>query len=192
MNRLTAVTPENAAGSVKTLLDGVQKKLGMVPNMMRTMAVAPPVLEAYLQMSGILSGGQLSAKLREQIALAVAEANGCAYCLAAHSAIGGMVGLSEEQIHDSRLGVGSDAFSHAALSLARAILDDRGQVSDNDLAAARNAGLDDAAIAEVVANVVLNVFTNYFNKLAGTTVDFPAVAPLEANAAVCSAGNCSH
>jgi hypothetical protein len=69
MNRLTAIAPETATGPVKNLFDGVQKKLGMVPNMMRTMAVAPPVLEAYLQLSGALGGGKLPAKLREQIAL---------------------------------------------------------------------------------------------------------------------------
>ena len=147
----------------------------------------------YLQLSGTLGGGKLSAKLREQIALTVAQANGCAYCLAAHCAIGGMVGLSKEQLHDSRLGIGTDSHAHAVLSLARAIVDERGRVSDEELAAARNAGLDDAEIAEVVANVALNVFTNYFNNLAGTTIDFPVASPLETpSAEACSTGTCSH
>lgn len=186
MNRLTALSPEKANGNVKNLFDAVQKKLGMVPNMMRTMAVAPPVLEGYLQLSGTLGNGKLSAKVREQIALAVAQANGCGYCLSAHCAIGGMVGLSKEQLHDSRLGVGIDGHAHAALSLARSIVDERGRVSDEELAAARKAGLDDAEIAEVVANVALNIFTNYFNNLAGTTIDFPVAAPLETAAAAAS------
>lgn len=179
MNRIPAIAPESTTGTVKHLLEGVQKKLGMVPNMMRTMAVAPTVLEGYLQLSGTLAGGTLSAKLREQIALTVAQANGCGYCLAAHCAIGGMVGLTKEQVQDSRLGLASDPHAHAALSLARAIVDERGRVSDEELAFARKAGLNDAEIAEVVANVALSIFTNYFNNLAGTIIDFPVAAPLE-------------
>lgn len=185
MNRIPAIAPESAEGTVKHLLDGVQKKLGMVPNMMRTMAVAPAVLSGYLQLSGTLAGGTLSAKLREQLALTVAQANGCGYCLAAHCAIGGMAGLTKEQLQDSRHGIASNSHDHAALHLAHAILDERGRVSDEELAAARAAGLNDTEIAEVVANVALSIFTNYFNNLAGTTIDFPEAAPLEpAGAAV--------
>lgn len=65
----------------------------------------------------------------------------------------------------------------AALRLARAIVEARGHVSDADVGAAHDAGLSDAEIAEVTAHVALNVFTNYFNSLAGTEVDFPAVQP---------------
>jgi AhpD family alkylhydroperoxidase len=89
----------------------VQKKLGMTPNMMRTMAQSPAVLEGYLNLSSALGGGSLPAKLREQIALVVGEANGCEYCLSAHSAIGRMLGLSEEEILDSRRGESSEGKS---------------------------------------------------------------------------------
>ena len=179
MNRIAPIHPENATGATKEHLEGVQKKLGMVPNMMRTMATAPKVLEGYLQLSGALGGGTLPAKVREQIALTVAQANGCEYCLAAHTAIGGMVGLSAEQIYDSRVGTAVDSRTNAILMLAHAIVNERGNLDDAQFQAARNAGLDDTAMAEVAANVALNVFTNYFNNLARTEVDFPAVAPIE-------------
>src|SRR6478735_449310 len=101
MSRLNRISPETATGKSKELLEAVNTKLGMVPNMMRVMANAPVVLDGYLQLSGSLSHGKLSAKVREQLALAIAEANRCEYCLAAHSAIGKMVGLTADQIRDS-------------------------------------------------------------------------------------------
>jgi uncharacterized peroxidase-related enzyme len=178
MQRLQAVNPETANGKTKELLDAVQAKLGMTPNLVRTFANSPAVLEAYLGFSGALSKGVLSAKLREQIALAVAEANGCGYCLAAHSAVGKMLGLSEEDIADSRRGISTDSKSDAVLGFARQMVEKRGWVSDEDLSRLRNVGYGDGEIAEVVANVALHLFTNYFNHVAETEVDFPEVSEL--------------
>jgi uncharacterized peroxidase-related enzyme len=178
MSRLTNINPDQATGKAKELLDGVQAKLGMTPNMMRAMAASPAVLDAYLQFSGALGKGGLSAKVREQIALAVGQANRCEYCLAAHSAIGKMVGLTAEQIGDSRIGTAVDARTAATLRLSQRIVETRGVVTDADLAAARGADLNDGAIAEIVANVALNIFTNYFNHVAATDVDFPRAEPL--------------
>lgn len=178
MSRISKVNPQEATGRAKELLDGVQAKLGMTPNMMRAMAASPAVLDAYLQFSNALGKGALSARVREQIALAVGQANSCDYCLAAHSAIGKMLGLSGDQILDARHGRAIDSATSAALQLARRIVDARGLVSDADLATARSGGLDDAAIAEVVANVALNLFTNYFNHVTATEVDFPPAAKL--------------
>lgn len=182
MPRLKATNTESATGKVKELFDGVRTTLGIVPNMMRTMANAPAVLSGYLQLSNALSQGTLSAKLREQIALAVAEANGCEYCLAAHSAIGRMVGLTSDQIGDNRRGTAVDPKSDALIRFARKVVDARGRVSNGDLREVRGAGFDDAAIAEVVAAVALHTFTNYFNIVAETEVDFPKVEALQRDA----------
>lgn len=175
MPRLNAIDPAVATGNVKALLDGVQATLGMTPNLMRTMANSPAVLEAYLSFNTALARGRLSAKLREQIALAVAQANGCEYCLSAHTAIGKKVGLPEGDLLTSRQWVSSDPKANAALEFARAVLTHRGQVSDDDVSRVRQAGIGDAEITEIVANVALNVLTNYFNLVAGTSVDFPQV-----------------
>ncbi|WP_278019630.1 carboxymuconolactone decarboxylase family protein [Flavobacterium ginsengisoli] len=88
MTRLTALNPEEVTGKTKDLFNAVQAKLGVVPNMMRTMGNSPAVLEGYLNLSGALSHGKLSAKTGELIALAVSESNSCDYCLAAHTFIG--------------------------------------------------------------------------------------------------------
>ncbi len=166
MPRLQPIHPETATGKAKELLDGVHKKLGMTPNLMRTMANSPAVLEAFLAFNGAIAGGSLSAKLREQIALAVAEANRCDYCLSAHAAIGRLVGLSDEQVLNSRRGSSPDSKVAAALRFARTLVDKRGWVIDEDVTRLRVAGYGEAEIAEIVANVVLNIFTKYFNHVA--------------------------
>src|SRR5262245_976639 len=178
MSRITQIDPETASDRARTLLDAVKGKLGLVPNMTRAMANSPAVLDGYLQFSGALSKGKLSVKVREQLSLAVAQANGCEYCLAAHSTIGKMVGLTAEQIRDSRLGGAIDPKADALIRFALEVLQARGRVSDAALAEVREAGFDDGTIAEVVAHVALDVFTNYFNNVAQTDVDFPKAPEL--------------
>ncbi|OWY73105.1 peroxidase [cyanobacterium TDX16] len=185
MPRINAIETAEAAPKARTLLQGVQKKLGMTPNLMRTMANSPAVLEAYLGFSNSLGQSSLSPKLREQIALTVGEVNRCQYCLAAHATLGKMVGLGDEEIADSRRGVSPDRKTEAVLRFARKIVTERGWVSDADVAAVRAASVSDAEIAEIVAAVALNIFTNYFNHVAGTEVDFPEVEPAEASACAC-------
>jgi uncharacterized peroxidase-related enzyme len=176
MTRIPALDPQTATGKSKTLLDAVQKKLGRVPNLMRTLAQAPAALDGYLAFSGALAAGGLDAKVREQIALTVAEANLCDYCLSAHTAIGGMVGLSASEVTAARTATASQPKTNALLKLARSIVVNRGEIPDSDLAAARAAGVSDGEIVETTANVALNILTNYVNHVAQTVVDFPAVA----------------
>ncbi len=175
MQRIAAVNPAEATGKTKQLLDGVKAKIGMTPNLMKTLAAAPAALEAYLNFSGALAAGSLDAKLREQIALTVAQANSCEYCLSAHSAIGKMVGLKPEEIAASREAHSADAKRQAGLQFAQAVVVERGEVSDAALGRVRDAGYTDGEIAEIVANVAVNIFTNYFNHVARTDVDFPRV-----------------
>lgn len=183
MQRITAINHETATGKAKDLLDGVKAKIGFAPNMMKTMASSPAVLEAYLNFSGSL-GTTLNAKLREQIALTTAEINGCQYCASAHSAIGKMSGLDDTAIVDARRAASNDAKADAALKFASALVVSRGKVSETDIASVKAAGYGEQEIAEIVANVALNIFTNYFNETAGTVVDFPVIEfPLASRAA---------
>jgi len=175
MQRITAVNPVEATGKTKQLLDGVQAKLGMTPNLMKTLAAGPAALEAYLNFGAALGTGKLDAKFREQIALTVAQANSCEYCLSAHSAIGKMVGLKPEEITISREAHSTDAQRDAGLQFVQALVVQRGMVSDQAVAQVKAAGFSDGDIAEIIANVAVNIFTNYFNHVARTDVDFPRV-----------------
>jgi uncharacterized peroxidase-related enzyme len=175
MSRISAIDRNHAEENVGRTFDVIQKKLGMVPNMMRTMAHSPAVLEGYLALSGALSRGRLPATVQEQIALAIAETNACNYCLSAHTALGRSAGLSDDQLTASREGQATDGKANAALQFAVAVLQHRGGVSDQEFARVRAAGFSEAEIAEVIAHVALNVLTNYFNRAADTEIDFPLV-----------------
>jgi uncharacterized peroxidase-related enzyme len=194
MNRIQQIDPASATGKTKQLLDAVNAKLGVVPNLTRVLANAPAALEGYLNFSGALAGGVLSAKVREQIALAVAQGNHCDYCLSAHTFIGGKVGLAANDIASARQAVGAADKDDAILKLALSIVVQRGEVSDAALQSAHAAGLTDAEIVETTANVALNIFTNYINHVAQTVVDFPEVKSAElAPAEACETGcACDH
>lgn len=177
MNRISHLDPAQSTGKTKQLFDAVQSKLGLVPNLVRVLGNAPAALEGYLGLSGALAGGSLSAKVREQIALTVAESNLCGYCLSAHTFIGGKVGLTAEEIAGARRANATADKTDAILKLARSIVVQRGEVSDADFGKARAAGLTDGDIVETVANVAVNILTNYLNHVARTVVDFPEVKP---------------
>lgn len=176
MPRLNTVDPATAEPQARALLNKVERALGVTPNMMRAMAESPAVLDAYLSFSGALAKGRLSGALQEQIALTVAVENECGYCLAAHSVLGERAGVSAADLEAGRSATASDPKAQAALRFAKAVVAARGFVSDADLAEVRAAGYGDGEIGEIIAAVALNTFTNYFNSVGRTELDFPAVA----------------
>lgn len=187
MNRIPPLDPTTATGKSRQLLDAVQSKLGITPNLTRVLAHAPSALEGYLSFSGAVAGGGLSARVREQIALTVAEENSCGYCLSAHTFIGGKVGLTDSQIADARQASATDGKTDGILKLAANLVAKRGKISDASLESARQAGISDAEIVETVANVALNLFTNYLNHVAETVIDFPEIVPSRP----CESGTCA-
>jgi uncharacterized peroxidase-related enzyme len=180
MPRIQPVDQNTPDAATAELLGSVKKKLGTVPNLVATMANSPAVAKSYLGFSQALSAGTLPPRLREQIALAVGETNGCGYCVAAHTALGKRAGLTEGETCDARRASSSDGKERIALEFARKVVQDRGVVADADVDQLRQAGYTDGEVGEIVANVALNLFTNYFNHVAGTEVDFPAAACLDA------------
>ena len=183
MPRVLAIAVKDAEENTKAILEGVQKKLGMAPNLFRTLANSQAALEGYLKFEGALATGGLDRKVREQIALAVAQANECQYCLSAHTLLGKSAGLGEAELRDSRSGASADPKVDAMLRFALSVVKRKGGVSDADLARVREAGVSDAEIVEIVAHVALNILTNYINLVAQTEVDFPKVELTLASAA---------
>lgn len=180
MSRLTIPAREDTVSASQPMLAAVEKQLGIVPNLFRLVGASPAALEGYLGLSGALAR-TLDAKTRERIALAIAQANGCDYCLSAHTYLGlNLVKIDGAEIALNRAGRSGDAKADAAVVFARKVLDSRGKVGDADLAAVRLAGFTEAQVIEIVASVALNVLTNYVNNVALTDIDFPAVAAAEA------------
>lgn len=175
MPRLQVVDPASASGKAKELFDGPLK--GMHINIFKGMINSPAVIEAYLGMAGALKGGALGDAEREAIQLVVGQANACDYCVAAHTMLGKNAGLSDEQTVQARKGEIPDNGKMQALTrFAASIREKQGNVSDTDIDAFKAAGYDDGAVAEVVANVALAYFTNFFNHVNQTDVDFPTPA----------------
>jgi uncharacterized peroxidase-related enzyme len=162
-------------------LEAVNKQLGVVPNLFRVVANSPSALEGYLGMSGALAKGSPPAQTRERIALAVAQVNGCNYCLSAHAYLGkNLAKLSDAEIAANRQGSSLDPKAEAAVRFAVRVVRERGHVSDADVQAVRMAGYDDAQIVEIVQHVALNTWTNYINEVAKTEIDFPELQALAA------------
>lgn len=176
MIRILPIDPEHATGKAKTLLDGVKQQMGAAPNIFRTLAQAPAALDAYLKQSSALAAGSLNAQLREQIALVTAGKNQCDYCASAHTALGSGAGVNQAELADNLRGRSGNTATQAALTFAAQIVKKQGQVSDSDLAAVRQAGFSDGDIVEIIAVTCMNIFTNYFNHIAGTEIDFPVIS----------------
>ncbi len=182
MSRLaTPASIEAAPATAQPLLHAVQKQLGSTPNLFRVVSNSPAALEGYLGLSAALGKGRLPAQTRERIALAVAQVNGCGYCLAAHTYLGrNLAKLDDAEILANRQGHSTDAQADAAVRFAVAVTEQRGHVSDDDVRAVKAAGYDDGLIVEIVQHVALNTWTNYINEVARTAIDFPVVDALAA------------
>jgi len=178
MTRLpTPASIETSPAAAQPLLQAVNKQLGRVPNMFRLVATSPAALEGYLGLNGALAKGTLEAPTRERIALAVAEVNGCDYCLSAHSYFGkNFAKLSDAEIAANRNGTSGDAKADAAVGFAVKLAKARGHVADADIQAVKDAGYTDAQLIEIVLHVALNTLTNYVNEVGKTEIDFPTIA----------------
>lgn len=182
MSRLPIPASIDAAPAAsQPLLEAVKKQVGVVPNLFRLVSTSPAALEGYLGLSGALAKGALPAQTRERIALAVAEINGCDYCLSAHSYFGkNLAKLDDAEIAANRSGASNDPKADAAVRFAAKVARERGHVAEDDLRAVRLAGYSDAQVIEMVLHVALNTWTNYINEVAKTDIDFPVVAARKA------------
>lgn len=170
MTRIAPLQLENATDATRPMLEGVQKKIGFLPNVFRVLALSPTVLGHYMQSSAALSKTSLSDLEKESVFLATSQANGCDYCLAAHTLFAGKAGYKNTEILSAREGK-LDAFAR----LAKQITESRGHLTNEQIAEARAAGITDTKIIEVIAHVASQTLTNYLNNVALTDIDFPAI-----------------
>jgi len=175
MSRVPLLDATGAVPASRELLEQIQQAFGATPAMFRAVAHSPAALRSMWGAFAALDGGVLDKPLREQIAVAVAERNGCAYCLAAHTALGRKAGVSAQAISDAQRGASTDARTAAALRFALELVELRGHVPQVEVRAMLEAGFSEAEVVEVVAHVALNLFTNYVNVSLDVPLDFPAV-----------------
>jgi AhpD family alkylhydroperoxidase len=169
--RLRALDPEQAPSAARTLLAEIVERHGDAGPMVRTMAHSPALLQGYLQLSRAMKRSALPRPLSEKISLAVQEWIGCALCLAAHTAAGRAVGLTDTDIELARQGTATDAREAALLTYAMRVLTEPATITDDDIADLRGHGWNDRVIADVVGLVALNQLTGSFNLVAGLEPD---------------------
>ncbi len=175
MPRLNVVEPSQATGEVKKIYDNLEKAMGKVINIFQGMGNSEAALNAYLNMSGALKKGHLSPEDREVVYLTVSQKNGCNYCLAAHTGIAKKAGMTDEQVIAVRK-MHPENEKHQALGrFVQRVMETKGFVDDADLKAVRDAGYNDGQIAETIAFIGLATYSNYFNHVFGTELDFPEI-----------------
>lgn len=180
MQRIRSVEPKTAQGRTRELLETVERAFGVIPNAATVMANSPAVLDSFLAFSTAMGGAKIGPKLHNQVKLTASETNACDYCTAALSAVAPSAGLSAADVLAGRTRNAEDPRTRAALAFAHDVLEGRGKVSGQQLAAVRDAGYDDAEVVEIVASVVLGCFTNFLNNVAATSLDFPKAEPVGA------------
>jgi uncharacterized peroxidase-related enzyme len=175
MSRIAIPTQDEAPAETQPILDAVQKQLGFTPNIHRLLSISPAALRGFVGLQRPLST-TLDIQTRDAIALAVSEADGCDYCVAAHSYVAAnFAKMSPTEIAFNREGRSTDPKRGAAAHLAKMLIETRGKVSDAEMAAIREAGFRDSEIVEIAALTAQFLLTNFVNNVAQTEIDFPAI-----------------
>lgn len=176
MTRLTAIRPEAATGATAEVFAKIQKAVGKVPNAFATIGThSPEALAAALAFDAAVAASTLSKPDIEVIKLVVSEHAGCDYCLAAHTLMGKLAGLSKEQMKQARAGVAiGDAKRDALVTYVGMLVDTRGTVPAKAVDAIRAAGYTDRQVIEINLVIASITFTNLVNRVNDTVVDFPA------------------
>ncbi len=174
MPRIQPLT--NPTGQSAELLENLRKNVGKDLNIFTTMAHSPAALKSYMDFSGNLKNGALDGQTLEIIALTCAGYNKCNYCASAHSVMAEKAGLNKDQIKHALNGsCDCNDQSKAVVNFTKSLLKNHGQVNDQDVQSVQDAGFNQQQIIEMIAATSLNIFTNYFNEVAQTEIDFPKV-----------------
>ena len=176
MSLISPLDKNEANPGVSEKLENIEEAFGMLPNIIGVMAHSEATLDMYMGMEGALDSGELSKPQREMIALAVSQANECRYCVSAHTEFCSGLGLDTADIIKSRLCEADNPKEQAMLDLAVSIVENRGQVPEELVVEAKEAGLSDSLILEVFSNVISVIMGNYINHLTKIDIDFPVCA----------------
>jgi uncharacterized peroxidase-related enzyme len=178
MSRLSVPSLESATGATAEIYGQIKKAVGNVPNTFAAIgAYGPAALKSVIAADGVLAVGALTKRDQETIKLVVSSVAGCDYCVAAHSMLGKLAGLKPEVLKQIRDGEPTgDAKRDALIRFVRTLAETSGTVSDDDFAAIKAAGYSDAQLVDISLAFATTVFTNVFNRINDTDIDFPAAA----------------
>jgi uncharacterized peroxidase-related enzyme len=178
MSRISVPDLETATGATADIYGQIKKAIGSIPNTFAAIgAHGPDALKAIMLADSVLAAGSLSKRDQETIKLVISGVAGCDYCVAAHSLLGKLAGLKPEELKRirDRQPTGDDK-RDALIGFVRKLAASSGTVSDADFAAIKAAGYSDAQLVDISLAFATTVFTNVFNRINDTEIDFPAVA----------------
>ena len=177
MSRLSVPNLETATGATAEVYGQIKKAIGSVPNTFAAIAAhGPAALKSVLAADAVLAAGTLTKRDQEIIKLVISAAGGCDYCVAAHNHLARLAGVKPEVLKQIRDGQPTDdARRDALISFVRKLAQSSGTVSDQDFAAIKAAGYSDAQLVDISLAFATTVFTNVFNRINDTDVDFPPV-----------------
>lgn len=179
MARLKQVSPDTAQGDLKNVFESIKKRMGTVPNVFQYMANSPSLLKGFFALAELANATQLSPRMRQLILLTVSQNNNCQYCLSAHSYISKNLGLEEKEILEARKAQSKEPKTHALLQFCKKFVEKKGFIDDNDINHLKSQGISDAEIGDALLVIILGIYTNYFNHLNNTPIDFPEAVRLE-------------
>lgn len=177
MSRIQTPSISSATGATAEVYGQIKKAAGSVPNTFAAIgALRPDALKAVLLADGILAVGSLSKGEQETIKLLVSSLVGCDYCVAAHSLLGKLVGLSPDALRNIRAGEPTgDAKRDALIHFVKLLITTEGTIAQHEFSAIKDAGFTDEQLVEISLAIATTTFTNVFNRINDTAVDFPAV-----------------
>jgi uncharacterized peroxidase-related enzyme len=178
MSRLPVPALNAASGATAEIYAQIRKTVGNVPNTFAAIgAYRPDALKAILQADSVLGAGNLSRRDQETIKLVISGVAGCDYCVAAHSLLGKLAGLKPDELKNIRdRKPTGDAKRDALIRFVRVLSESSGTVTSDEFAAIKAAGYSDAQLVDISLAFATTVFTNVFNRINDTAIDFPAVA----------------
>ncbi len=178
MSRVSIPNLEVDTGPSGQVYAQIKKAIGSVPKTFEAIAAhGPAALKSMLAADAVLASGSLSKRDQETIKLIVSGVTGCDYCEAAHSLLGKLAGLNPEELRNIREGKPTgDAKRDALAGFVRKLAETSGTISDEDFAAIKAAGYSDAQLVDISLGFAITIFTNVFNRINDTDIDFPAVA----------------
>jgi uncharacterized peroxidase-related enzyme len=178
MSRLSVPNLESDNGPSGQIYAQIKKAIGSVPNTFAAIAAhGPAALKAVLAANTVVAAGTLTKRDQEVIKLVISAAGGCDYCVAAHNHLARLAGVKAEVLRQIREGQPTDdAKRDVLVRFVRKLAQSSGTVSDGDFAAIKAAGYSDAQLVEISLAFATTIFTNVFNRINDTEIDFPAVA----------------
>jgi uncharacterized peroxidase-related enzyme len=177
MTTVNVPTREEVSAENQAIFDNLKKALGMVPNLYATFAHSETALANYLAFQNAKSS--VSGKAREVVNLVVSQVNECKYCLAAHTVLGKMNGLTDEQVMEIRHGHASfDAKLDALARLTQGVTQSRGHIEPALLDAFFAAGWTKANLVDTMVIIGDKTVSNYLHSATQIPVDFPAAPAL--------------